>query len=147
MDGSLTTEEFIALTASIRNEDQRQDTIAALLEAMPATEAEARKIIDRARYANENRRAADRKRLEPIEDEIALEDAPRNALGAAYEAVCRLPEKQRTTILLRVLYDYSVEEIGQRMGVSRVTICRWTKSALTTLRATVTQPIVSQLSL
>lgn len=69
------------------------------------------------------RRRARRARLEQI---VLARQAPRPNVpapaGEAWEAVRRLPPRQRTAIVLRFVADLTEEQVGIAMGVSRSTI-------------------------
>lgn len=52
--------------------------------------------------------------------------------GEAWDAVAQLPPRQRTAIVLRFLADFTEEQTGSVMGVSRTTVSR----ALTDARRT-----------
>jgi RNA polymerase sigma-70 factor, ECF subfamily len=53
--------------------------------------------------------------------EPAVEDSPQPRIFAR-ECLGLLPQVQRTTLVLRCCFDYSVEEIAELMGVSRNTV-------------------------
>jgi len=75
-----------------------------------------------------------RARLEQawLSRQVPLEHVPPPA-GEAWEAVRRLPPRQRTAVVLRFAADLTEEQVGVAMGVSRSTISSMLADARRTL--------------
>lgn len=133
----LSDAELLGLVEGIVVEDLRQDCLVALLERRPRCPEDARRIIQRVRYRHQWDRRQERKRTSSLPDydePVAAQDEERNALGAAYDAVCKLPEQERNVVLMRYVLDMSATETAKYLGVNRRSVHRWTVAAFTRLR-------------
>lgn len=87
-----------------------------------------------------------RSRQEPLADDTNAEHGASQPRVLLRECLNRLPEPQRTTLLLRAGFEYSVEEIASLTDVSPNTVKDRLTRARQTLRALVRPPEGSELA-
>ena len=89
-----------------------------------------------------------RRRVRALTDRLGppepVRSADRAEAIAAWEAVERLPERQRLAIYLRYRADLPFEEIGRILGIAAPSARSHVSRALDTLRARLTEPEVTR---
>ena len=123
-----------------RAEDIVQDTLARLYATWPRViradnvEGYVRRILVNTHYSD-RRRPWRRESTGTTSVDLALEPglAPEDA-DAIWTAIRNLPAGQRKVIVLRHIWDCSVEQTAADLGVSTGTVKRQSHDALTTLR-------------
>jgi len=109
---------LLKLASSIRDPDERQDALLALLEAQPTTEKKAQEIIDRCRYRGQYARYQDRQRHDPLPvEESSGDDWQGVYKGPIWDAAVQLPPMERNVILLHVISGMGFSEIAIRLGI------------------------------
>jgi RNA polymerase sigma-70 factor (sigma-E family) len=125
-----------------RAEDVVQDALARLFANWPRVsradnvEGYVRRILVNSHYSDRRRpwrreSASTSVDLPPLEPGLAIEDAE-----AIWTAIRALPPGQRKVIVLRHIWDRSVEETAADLGISPGTVKTQTRDALATLRRT-----------
>jgi RNA polymerase sigma-70 factor (sigma-E family) len=123
-----------------RAEDVVQDALARLYANWPRVtragnvEGYVRRILVNSHYSDRRRpwrreRAAMSVDLPPLEPGMPLEDAE-----VVWAAIRRLPLGQRKVVVLRHIWDRSVEETAADLGISVGTVKTQTRDALVALR-------------
>lgn len=125
---------------SHRAEDVVQDTLAQLYVNWPRVsradniDGYVRRVLVNARYSD-RRRPWRRESSAPIPVEVPLEPglAPEDA-EVLWAAIRSLPAGQRKVVVLRHIWDLSVEETAADLGISTGTVKSQTRDALASLR-------------
>lgn len=117
----VTTSPFLHLADSIRNPDHRQNALLALLEAQPATEAQAVAVLSCLHHKEESIQRRYRKRNMQLNfDPIAPQHDPCD--GKMIAALDRLSGPDRELIEAHVLDGISLRNLAKNAGVSKDTI-------------------------